>query len=247
MYIYQLVFISILGIIFRNSIQVSNLNQPYNITPLLLSSVQVMYLKVAMYYQQNKSTSQPINPYGCLQQLLLMISGTVKINPAPARLKYPCSQCNCAVKKYESSVTCASCNNWYHKGCFSMGDQVFHCYVQNENLEQICMNFALNNISNSAFNSSISSNASDVPPENIQRKKTKHLHIPVSNLLSIWNKNVLLKHYLPTINDIDVLIGSESHLSSDIMNSAILSINYAAACNDCSDGHGGVIVIYKNT
>lgn len=29
------------------------------------------------------------------------------------------------------------------------------------------------------------------------------------------------------------------------MNSEMLSENYTAACNDCNDGHGRVIVIYK--
>ena len=54
-----------------------------------------------------------------------------------------------------------------------MGDQVFDCYTKNENLEWICTNRALNNISSSVFDSLISPNASDVPPENIQRKKSK--------------------------------------------------------------------------
>ena len=50
-------------------------------------------------------------PYGCIQQLLLIISGTVKINRGPARLKYPCGQCNHAIKNSESSITCDSCSN----------------------------------------------------------------------------------------------------------------------------------------
>ena len=52
-----------------------------------------------------------------------------------------------------------------------MGDQVFDCYAKNENLEWRCMNCALNNISNSVFDSSISSYASDVPPETYKEKK----------------------------------------------------------------------------
>ena len=73
-----------------------------------------------------------------------------------------------------------------------MGDQVFDCYSKNENLEWICTNCALNNISNSVFDSSISSDAPDVP----QRKKVKHLCISVSNFQSIWNKHVLLKQLM---------------------------------------------------
>ena len=133
-----------------------------------------MYLKIINHYvyQQNRSNSQPIKCLcGCLQQLLLIISDTVKINPVPTRLKYPWGQCNHAVKNSEHSVTCDLCSKWYHKGCLSVGDQIFDCYAQNENLEWTCMNFALNNILNSVFNSSISSNTSDIPPENMQKKK----------------------------------------------------------------------------
>ena len=42
-----------------------------------------------------------------------------------------------------------------------------------------------------------------------------------------------------------MLIGSESHLSPNIMNSEMLPGNYRAARNDHNDGFGGVLVIYK--
>ena len=62
------------------------------------------------------------------------------------------------------------------------------------------------------FNSSILSNASDVPPENTQRKK-QNIRANQYEIFEVsQNKHVLLKHYL-AINEIDVLIGSESHLS----------------------------------
>ena len=174
MLIYQLVFISILGFHFRNeSISIENTTSSL-LCCRQLSKRCISKLSVAVYYKQNRSTSQPIKrSYGCLQQFLFIISGTVEINPEPTRLKYACGQCNHAVKNPENLIACDSCSKWYHKDCLSMGDQVFDCYAKNENLEWICMNCALNNISNPVFDSSISSNASDVPPENIQRKKSK--------------------------------------------------------------------------
>ena len=42
-----------------------------------------------------------------------------------------------------------------------------------------------------------------------------------------------------------LLIGSESHLSLNIMSSEIWPENYTATCSDCNDGYGGVIVIHK--
>ena len=51
-------------------------------------------------------------------------------------------------------------------------------------------------------------------------------------------------------NDIDILIGSESHLSCNIENSEFLPENshYLASRKDRNkDGKGGVIIIYKDT
>ena len=47
-------------------------------------------------------------------------------------------------------------------------------------------------------------------------------------------------------NDIDVLIGSETHLTKDILNSEILPSNYIATRKDRDDGFGGIAIIYKN-
>ena len=41
------------------------------------------------------------------------------------------------------------------------------------------------------------------------------------------------------------MIGSESHLSANILNSEILPDTYTATRNDRNDGYGGVIIIYK--
>ena len=183
-------------------------------------------------------------PYGCLQQLLLIISGTVEINPGPINLKFPCGNCNGAVKKKDNSIACDSCNKWYHKDCLSMGDQVFNCYTKNENLDWICTNCALNDISYTLFDSSFSSIESDAPTCNIQRKKAKNLRISVMNFQSLWNKRILLERYLKD-KSIDIVIGSESHLSANILNSEILPDTYTATRNDRNDGYGGVIIIYK--
>ena len=95
MHIYQLVFISILGIQFRNeSISIENTTSSL-LCCHQLSNQCISKFTIAVYYQHNRSTSQPITRlYGHLQQLLIIISGTAKINPGPTRLKYPCGQCN---------------------------------------------------------------------------------------------------------------------------------------------------------
>ena len=123
--------------------------------------------------------------YASLLQLLLLISGTVELNPGPTKLKYPCGFCNRAVKNSQTSIACDSCNKWFHKGCLPMGDQVFDCYHENETLEWICINYAMNDISYSLFDTSISSDDSDIPVNKLHRKKVKNLRISVCNFQSI--------------------------------------------------------------
>ena len=86
-YIYQLVFISILGIQFSNeSIPIDNAKLSLPCWRQLPEQC-ISKLSIVMHYQLNQSTSQPIKrPYGFLQQLLLIVSGAVKINPGPVRL-----------------------------------------------------------------------------------------------------------------------------------------------------------------
>ena len=102
--IYQLVFISILCIHFRNeSISIENTTSSL-LCCRQLSKRCISKLSVAVYYKQNRSTSRPLKrSYGCLRQLLFIISGTFEINPEPTRLKYACGQCNHAVKNPENS------------------------------------------------------------------------------------------------------------------------------------------------
>ena len=64
------------------------------------------------------------------------------------------------------------------------------------------------------------------------------------NFQSIWNKHVLLKHHLPA-NNIDILIGSEFHLSPNISNSEFLPDDYTAVRDDRKDDSVGVIIVYK--
>ena len=124
-----------------------------------------------------------------------------------------------------------------------MGGQIFDCYIQNENLEWTCTKCALNDISTSLFNTSISSVESDIHDDK-PKKKSKQLRISVCDFQSIWDKHSLLKHHLPA-NNIDILIGSESHLSSNISNSEFLPDDYTAVRDNRKDGYGGVIIVYK--
>ena len=210
----------------------------------LLSQNELNAMSIAFIYQDNRSKHHQTNLQESIQQLLLVMSGTVEVNPGP---KYPCGECHKAVSS-GASIACDICNQWFHLNCTSMSNNIFECYELNENLEWQCPGCVFTNISDGLFDSSISSNGSTNSDDTIpNRKKAKRLRISVCNFRSIWNKQKLLGNYLHQ-NDIDILIGSESHLSCNIKNSEFLPEHYLASRKDRNkDGKGGVIIIYKDT
>lgn len=124
------------------------------------SPTEIHMMSIALFYQENRSNPYKMSPRASLQQLLLIMSGTVEINPGPGKPKFPCGECKKSVKNSEKSIACDICNQWHHVGCVSMGEQMFDCFADNENLEWICSKCALRDISDNLFDTSISSNES---------------------------------------------------------------------------------------
>lgn len=100
-------------------------------------------------------------------------------------------------------------------------------------------------MSSSLFDTSISSVESNVSADDdIPKIRSKQLRLSVCNFQSIRNKSTLLTNFLIK-NNVDVMVGSESHLSSITGNSEILPPTYTATREDRDDGYGGVIIIRK--
>ena len=117
-----------------------------------------IFLSVCHYFRHKKKliTKEPM-----IIQLLLLLSGSVKVNPGPpTRVKFPCGECRRAVKA-EKSIACDKCLQWYHKNCIGMNDILFECYSNDQDLEWICTKCGVHNVSSSLFNSSVSSNSSN--------------------------------------------------------------------------------------
>ena len=126
-----------------------------------------------------------------------------------------------------------------------MGDQVFDCYATDDQLEWTCSRCVLQDISTTAFDTSFSSDSDtsvNVPPH---KSKAKRLRISICNFQSIWNKRNVLKNFIIR-NNIDVVLGSETHLTANLNESEFLPDHYLATRKDRSDGYGGVIIIYKD-
>ena len=189
-------------------------------------------------------------PTGNLIQILLILSGTIELNPGPKRgnIKYPCGECKKAVRNV-NAIACDQCQKWYHTDCLSMNANVFDSYTNDQLLEWTCINCALVNISNSVFDSCMSDSDSSIhsePDEKPKKTKSHSLRIMIINFQSIWGKKEFLQKTLYDHN-IDIVIGSETHIDPSISNSEIIPKGYTAFRNDRSDSWGGVIIIVKET
>ena len=100
----------------------------------------------------------------------------------------------------------------------------------------------------SILDSTVSSYCSDSSSDQTfpQKSKSKSLRIVTVNFQSIFNKKDELCHFLIN-NNIDIILGSETHLSSSISNSEFLPPQYTAYRCDRDDGYGGAIIITKKS
>ena len=185
-----------------------------------------------------------------LINLLLILSGQIETNPGPARaIKFPCGECYKAVKWGQRAIACDSCDKWFHKECIEMNSIIYHAYESTADLSWECCHCGIKNISSSlfdnTFNSSTDSNLSNVSAE-IPKLLAKQLRILCINFRSIWDKKELLEEALFE-NNIDVILGSETHLDPSIKEKEFLPEAYK--CFRCdrtkNNSKGGAIIIVK--
>ena len=67
----------------------------------------------------------------------------------------------------------------------------------------------------------------------------------IANFCSVYNKSAELEAFLLT-NDIDILLGSESHLDNSILRSEIFPDSYNVFRKDRDRHGGGVFIMTKN-
>ena len=128
-----------------------------------------------------------------------------------------------------------------------MSDFIYDLYVAHKDLAWSCYNCGLPNISNSIFNSTISSTTSSNPNgEEPQKFKAKSLNILTINFQSIWGKKETFSNILHKSNT-DIVLCTETHLDPAIKDSEFIPEGYESYRSDRMDGWGGVMIIYKES
>ncbi len=92
-----------------------------------------------------------------LAALLLAQSYAPEPNPGPRTPKYPCMECNKAVRGGQHAVCCDSCDRWVHTECMGMGSEIYNVLC-NTDASWICCSCGLPNFCSSFFDTTILSN-----------------------------------------------------------------------------------------
>ena len=217
------------------------------------NSITSAPLSISYWHLQNGLKIRSTHKGKYLTILCLLLSGQVEVNPGPQGRtpKFPCGECGKAVTWTGRSVACDRCDKWYHKECLAMTTVNFNA-LPNTSWE--CCNCGLPNTS-SLFDSSFSSTgsypgppthtSSPNEPQTIRKRKSlRRLKVQHINFQSIWPRKDELEANLEE-HDIDIVIGTETHLTPSIQTSEFLPEKYNAIRRDHSDGYGGLIVIHK--
>ena len=86
---------------------------------------------------------------------VLLACGDVSVNPGPRKLKtapkYPCNECQRAVRNNQDAILCSGCNKWSHAKCLHMSRTTFRYYLDKPDLEWTCATCTLPPLSDSFF------------------------------------------------------------------------------------------------
>ncbi|XP_066931888.1 uncharacterized protein [Clytia hemisphaerica] len=123
---------------------------------------------------------------------------------------------------------------------------MYDIYQTNNDLEWECCNCGVKNINPSLFDSSLdSSTDSNLSPQRgIPKRTPTQLKLMCINFQSVWGKKEQIEQALFGDN-VDIVIGSETHLDSSIKDSEFIPPTYKCYRRDRDDAKGGVIIIAK--
>ena len=203
--------------------------------------------------------------------LLIISCGDIETNPGPLETKeqsFPCAICMHDVSWSADALQCDGCDLWQHRDCIGISLDEYN-RLGNSPSFWICGECGLRNISTSIFNShnstysnsdrsnrslaSITSPGDPLHCSSPIRQSDRNTSIR-KNTLSILNVNcqsirAKRESFHIMVNSLtpDIIIGTESWLSSNDLNSQIFPTQYTIERRDrTTSPHGGVFIAVKS-
>ena len=100
-------------------------------------------------------------------QLLLILSGSVEINPGLRAPRFPCGECHKAVS-IDPSIACDNCHQCFHESCINMNTIIFETYQDNTSIKWLCCSCGLAMLQSNYLRQQIHQYFQFLPSVNIQ-------------------------------------------------------------------------------
>ena len=204
--------------------------------------------------------------------LKLALANDIETNPGPT--KYPCGICSKKVGWNRPAIACDNCNFWFHKDCIPMPSIIYNT-LANTSISWICCNCGMPSFTNSFFDTTPASSenpydplASDnsfdqdqpspqMGPPLLQSSpkqtrsgstpiNTQSLKVIVVNIQSVLAKKVEWLELLSSSNP-DIILGCETWLKPEILDSEIVPPEYKLFRHDRKDGYGGTLIAMRQS
>lgn len=85
---------------------------------------------------------------------MLIFANDIALNPGPYQPKYPCNVCKKAAKYGQQAIECEGCNQWFHRSCIALNEEIYKVLVDHPSYSWSCCNCGLPNFDSSFFSSS---------------------------------------------------------------------------------------------
>ena len=190
-----------------------------------------------------------------LSLMILFLCGDVEANPGP--ITHPCMECNMPVAVTHRAMGCDQCNRWIHIKCGNISVSDYNKFkVGNDPYTWRCPLCDMpDDPINTSQNSSLSdsdcsdqSDRSDSPSSTNNRVKsdTSKLKVLVANVRSVFSvgKGAALKALIADTGA-DIIIGSETELTKDRVDSDFLPPGYLAIRLDKGKHRRGVLIAHR--
>ena len=223
------------------------LSSDLSISPCLANVTSLAYANrtFARLFSSNS------RPNSTLALMTLVLCGDVEANPGP--ITHPCMGCNMPVAVTHRAMGCDQCDRWVHIKCGNISVKDYNLFKAGN--DPYIWKCPLCDLPDAPADTSSSSNDSDCSNQsgrsdssssNNNHSRFDRVKVVVANLGSVFSKGkgAALKAFIATTGA-DIVIGSETELTKDRVDSDFLPPKYLAIRLDKGKDRRGVFIAHR--